>query len=59
MLTRIFVTSYLVLNRNTRSVLQYMLDEKADCSFELLDKKSDKINVPNYIIEAIQWLIKD
>lgn len=46
-------------NRNTRSVLQYMLDEKADCSFELLDKKSDKINVPNYIIEAIQWLIKD
>ena len=45
--------------RITKSVLDFMLDEKADCAFELLDKKSDELKVPNYIKEAIEWLIKN
>lgn len=45
--------------RKTRSVQQYMLDEKAECAFEILDKKSADIDVPTYIKEAIEWLIKD
>ena len=45
--------------RITKSVLDFMLDEKADCAFELLDKKSDELKVPDYIKEAIEWLIKN
>lgn len=45
--------------RKTRTALQYMLDEKADCAFEILDKKPNQILVPNYIKDAISWLIKD
>lgn len=44
--------------RKTRSVQQFMLDEKAECAFEILDKKSKDVIVPNYITEAIEWLIK-
>jgi predicted ATP-dependent endonuclease of OLD family len=44
--------------RKTRTVQQFMLDEKADCAFEILDKKSENISVPNYIKEAIEWLTK-
>jgi len=42
----------------TRTVQQYMLDEKTDCSFELLEKKGNELTVPEYIMQAIQWLIK-
>ncbi|AXG70597.1 recombination protein F [Kordia sp. SMS9] len=45
--------------RRTRSVQQFMLDEKAECAFEILDKKSTEIIVPNYIKNAIEWLIKN
>ena len=45
--------------RKTRTVQDFMLDEKADCAFELLDKKSEDIIVPTYIKEAIEWLIKN
>jgi putative ATP-dependent endonuclease of OLD family len=45
--------------RKTRKVQDFMLDEKADCAFELLDKKSEDIKVPAYIKEAIEWLIKN
>ncbi|WP_075590157.1 ATP-dependent nuclease [Labilibacter marinus] len=45
--------------RKTRSVQQFMLDEKAECAFEILDKKSADIKVPAYIKEAIEWLIKN
>ncbi|MDP2455111.1 MULTISPECIES: ATP-dependent endonuclease [unclassified Kaistella] len=43
----------------TRSVQQYMLDEKTDCAYDILDKKGDEIKPPQYIIDAISWLIKD
>lgn len=43
----------------TRSVQKYMLDEKTDCAFELLDKKGNELKIPQYIIDSIQWLIKD
>ena len=43
----------------TRSVQKYMLDEKTDCAFDLLENKGDDLVVPTYIINSIQWLIKD
>lgn len=42
--------------RKTLSVQQFMLDNKADCAFELLDKKTDSITTPDYIKEAIEWI---
>jgi putative ATP-dependent endonuclease of OLD family len=43
----------------TRTVQQYMLDEKTDCAYDLLEKKSNEIAVPQYIADSILWLIKD
>lgn len=45
--------------RRTLSVQQYMLNNKAEVSFVLLDKAESKITSPDYIIEALQWIIKD
>ncbi len=45
--------------RKTRSVQQFMLDEKAECAFEILDKKSADIIVPDYIKDAVEWLTKN
>ncbi|WP_271425241.1 ATP-dependent nuclease [Aequorivita sinensis] len=42
--------------RKTLSVQDYMLKNKADVAFELLDKKADTINVPDYIKNAIEWI---
>lgn len=42
--------------RTTLSVQDYMLKNKADVAFEILDKKADNINVPQYIAEAIAWI---
>lgn len=42
--------------RRTLSVQAYMLKNKADVAFELLDKKSNEIIPPEYIKEAIQWI---
>lgn len=42
--------------RRSLSVQDYMLKNKADVAFELLDKKATEINVPVYIKEAIQWI---
>lgn len=36
--------------------LEYMLKNKAEVSFQLLDKKADSITVPTYIKEAIEWI---
>lgn len=44
--------------RRSLSVLEFMLKNKADCAFELLDKKSETLEVPDYIKKAIEW-IKD
>jgi len=42
--------------RRTLSVQDYMLTNKADVAFELLDKKSNEIIPPDYIKEAIEWI---
>jgi len=46
------------VGRRSLSVLEYMLKNKADCAFELLDTQSETLEVPDYIKEAIKW-IKD
>lgn len=42
--------------RRTLSVQDYMLQNKADVAFELLDKKADYIIPPKYIVDAIVWI---
>lgn len=42
--------------RKTLSVEDYMLSNKADCAFELLDKKADSLTAPQYIKDAIAWI---
>lgn len=42
--------------RRTLTVLDYMLKNKADVAYELLDKKADELIVPDYIKEAINWI---
>lgn len=42
--------------RRTLDPLQYMLANKAETAFELLDKKEGELVVPAYIAEAIAWL---
>lgn len=44
--------------RKKLTVEQYMLSNKADSAFALLDKKSDKIEAPIYISQAIAWIRK-
>lgn len=43
-------------DRRILSIQDYMLKNKADVAFELLDKKATEINVPEYIKEAIEWI---
>ena len=38
------------------TVLDYMLSNKADVAFELLDKKETDLKAPSYISEAIAWI---
>lgn len=42
--------------RKTITVQDYMLGNKADVAFELLDKKEALLIAPNYIQEAIKWI---
>lgn len=42
--------------RRTLTVQEYMLANKANVAYELLDKKANELNVPNYIKEAIEWI---
>jgi putative ATP-dependent endonuclease of the OLD family len=42
--------------RRTLSVQDFMLSNKADCAFELLDKKADSLTTPQYIKDAITWI---
>jgi putative ATP-dependent endonuclease of OLD family len=46
----------LLPGRKTITVQDYMLGNKADVAFELLDKKETVLIVPNYIQEAIKWI---
>ena len=43
----------------TRSVQKFMLDEKTETAFELLEEKSDELDIPEYIFNAIIWLTED
>jgi len=40
----------------TLTVQEFMLSNKTEAAFELLDKKQSKISCPNYIKEAIEWI---
>jgi putative ATP-dependent endonuclease of the OLD family len=42
--------------RKTLTVQDYMLNNKADVAYELLDKKSPDLNTPKYIEDAIKWI---
>lgn len=42
--------------RRALTVQEYMLSNKADVAFTLLDKKANELVVPKYIEEAIQWI---
>jgi len=44
------------IGRKTLSVEEYMLGNKADAAFELLDKKEASLVAPTYIQEAIAWI---
>ncbi len=44
--------------RKKLSVLEYMLQNKAECSFRILEDKIEEIKIPDYIRSAIEW-IKD
>nr|WP_320036667.1 AAA family ATPase [uncultured Bacteroides sp.] len=42
--------------RRTLAPLDYMLKNKAEAAFQLLDKKAESIIVPQYITDAIEWI---
>lgn len=42
--------------RRTLTVQDYMLKNKADVAFTILDKKADQVNPPQYIKDAILWI---
>lgn len=42
--------------RKSLSVQEFMLKNKANAAFELLDKKSSDLSVPKYIEAAIEWI---
>ncbi len=44
------------VSRRTLSVQDYMLHNKADVAFDLLDKKESSLHVPQYIKNAIEWI---
>lgn len=47
-----------IVGRRTLSVQDYMLQNKADVAFELLEKHSSAIEAPQYIKDAIEWIRK-
>jgi putative ATP-dependent endonuclease of the OLD family len=42
--------------RRTLSVEDYMLKNKTDAAFRLLEEKSDRLTVPEYIQNAVKWI---
>lgn len=42
--------------RKKLNAIEYMLKNKAEASFQLLDNKADEIVVPAYIKDAIEWI---
>lgn len=45
--------------RITLSVIEYMLQNKTEAAFELLDKREGNLTTPEYIEDAIKWITKD
>ncbi len=43
-------------DRRTLTVLEYMIGNKSEVAFELLDKKMDELVVPDYIARAVIWI---
>jgi putative ATP-dependent endonuclease of OLD family len=43
-------------DRTKLSVQEFMLQNKAECAFKLLQEKADELSVPVYIKEAIEWI---
>ena len=44
--------------RKSLTVQDFMLQNKADAAFEILEKKASEISTPTYIKEAIEWIRK-
>ncbi|MBK8055351.1 MAG: hypothetical protein IPK35_19275 [Saprospiraceae bacterium] len=42
--------------RKTLSVQEYMIANKAEVAYTLLDKKSTEITPPQYITDALKWI---
>lgn len=42
--------------RKTLTVQEYMLKNKTDAAFQLIDKKGSELNVPAYIKDAVTWI---
>lgn len=42
--------------RRSLSVEQYMLKNKAETAFKLLENGADKLTIPTYISDAIKWI---
>ncbi len=42
--------------RTKLTVLEYMLQNKAECAFRLLEEKANELAIPSYIQEAIAWI---
>ncbi|AYD45705.1 MULTISPECIES: ATP-dependent nuclease [Yersinia] len=42
--------------RKTLTVQEYMLSNKAEAAFELLNKKAAELTAPKYIREAVKWI---
>lgn len=43
-------------NRRKLSVQEYMLKDKAEVAFQLLEKKSKDLKIPEYIDRAFEWI---
>lgn len=43
-------------SRTKLTVLEFMLQNKAECAFRLLEEKADELTIPNYIQKAIAWI---
>jgi putative ATP-dependent endonuclease of OLD family len=48
--------SQFLADRKTLSVQEYMLDNKTDAAFQLLEKKGAELIAPKYIQEAVAWI---
>ena len=45
--------------RVSLTVQEYMLKNKTEVAFELLDKKAGALVPPKYIQDAIKWIVKN